>query len=72
VLVLLGLVTANLPRNVKLLLLSPALYFSIVHAATIGSLRYRIPAEPPMAILAAVFLVTNLAGLDGWRRAPDA
>lgn len=72
VLVLLGLATANLPRTVKILLLSPAIYFSIVHAATIGSLRYRIPSEPPMAVLAAAFLATNLAARDSWRRPPDA
>ena len=71
VLVLLGLAAGNLPRSAKILLLSPAIYFSIVHAATIGSLRYRIPAEPPMAILAAAFLVTNVAARDGWRRSPD-
>lgn len=70
VLVVLGLVTANVPRSAKILLLSPALYFSIVHAATIGSLRYRIPAEPPMAVLAAAFLVTKLAAGDTWRRSP--
>jgi 4-amino-4-deoxy-L-arabinose transferase-like glycosyltransferase len=72
VLVLLGLATSNLSRSVKILLLSPAIYFSIVHAATIGSLRYRIPAEPPMAVLAAAFLVTTLAARDTWRRSPDA
>lgn len=38
---------------VKLLLLAPALYFTIAHAVTVGSMRYRAPCEAPMAVLAA-------------------
>jgi hypothetical protein len=56
-LVLLGLCWGDCPRRTKLFLLTPAIYFSIVHALTVGSLRYRIPAEPPMAVLAAAFIV---------------
>ncbi|HWB54943.1 MAG TPA: hypothetical protein VG722_12145 [Tepidisphaeraceae bacterium] len=37
----------------KLLLLSVPIYFAFVHAFSIGSLRYRMPAEPFLAILAA-------------------
>ena len=57
VLVLLGLWWGEIPRGAKFFLLTPALYFSIVHALTVGSLRYRIPAEPPMAVVAAAFIV---------------
>lgn len=51
--VLIGLIWGDMSRTVKLFLLAPAVYFSIVHALTVGSLRYRIPAEPPMAVIAA-------------------
>ena len=40
-------------RNVLLLAL-PALYFTLVHAVSVGSLRYRVPVEPQLAILAAM------------------
>lgn len=50
---IIGLWNFGLPRSAKILLLLPAIYFSCVHATTIGSLRYRVPVEPPIAILAA-------------------
>jgi len=40
-------------RAAKALLLMPALYFTLIHAASVASLRYRLPAEPLMAIVAA-------------------
>lgn len=43
----------RLPRAGKVFLILPAIYFSIGHAASVGSLRYRVPAEPFLAILAA-------------------
>src|SRR5207248_10822284 len=53
-LVLAGLVTARaLGRPVKVLLMLPALYFTVVHAISVGSLRYRLPAEVPMAVIGA-------------------
>jgi hypothetical protein len=45
----------------KMFLLMPAVYLTVIHALSVGSLRYRIPAEVPMAVLAAC----GLAGL--WR-----
>jgi hypothetical protein len=33
---------------------------------TVGSLRYRIPAEPPMAVIAAS--VVALPAAAGWKR----
>jgi hypothetical protein len=35
------------------LTLGPVLFFSVLHAVFVGSLRYRLPAEYPMAVLAA-------------------
>ena len=53
VLILIGLWGQNLPRSAKWLLLAPLIYLVAAAALSVGSLRYRIPAEPPMAIVAA-------------------
>ncbi len=52
-LILAGLIKGRLPGATKVFLLATAIYFTAVHAASIGSLRYRLPAEPPMSILIA-------------------
>ena len=39
---------------VWLLTLGPILYFAAIHAVFVGSLRYRLPAEYPLCVLAAV------------------
>jgi Dolichyl-phosphate-mannose-protein mannosyltransferase len=52
-LVLVGLWQEILPGAAKRALLLPAVYFTIAAALSVGSLRYRIPAEGPMAIIAA-------------------
>ncbi|MDP9174814.1 MAG: glycosyltransferase family 39 protein [Planctomycetota bacterium] len=52
-LTLLGLWQGDLPRPVKQFFLLPALYFTVAAVLSVGSLRYRIPAQPPMAIVAA-------------------
>jgi hypothetical protein len=60
-LILLGLWKGALPRPAKVFLLLPAIYFTGIHALSVGSLRYRIPVEPPMAVLAgsgALALIT--------------
>jgi len=56
-LILWGLMNADLSRAGKVFLLIPAIYLSGIHMLTVGSLRYRLPAEPPMALLAAGGLV---------------
>jgi hypothetical protein len=53
-----GLFTARLPRSARWLLILPALYITAVHAMSVGSLRYRIPAEAPMAVIAAAAVPT--------------
>jgi 4-amino-4-deoxy-L-arabinose transferase-like glycosyltransferase len=52
-LVILGLCCGRLPWPVKVFLLLPAIYLTAIHAVSVGSLRYRLPAEAPMAVLAA-------------------
>lgn len=52
-LVVVALFRCNLPKNVLLFLLMPAVYFTVIHAMSVGSLRYRLPAEVPLAVLAA-------------------
>jgi 4-amino-4-deoxy-L-arabinose transferase-like glycosyltransferase len=42
-----------------LLTLGPIVYFAAIHAVFVGSLRYRLPAEYPLCVLAAV-------GLSDW------
>jgi hypothetical protein len=64
-LVIIGLIWGRLPRAAKAFLLAPALYFSIIHALTVGSLRYRVPAEPPLAVLIAGLVA---GGATPWRR----
>jgi hypothetical protein len=53
VLVVAGIFAGRLPRAALVYLLLPALYFTAVHALSVGSLRYRVPAEAPLAVLAA-------------------
>jgi hypothetical protein len=72
VLVLIGLMRrtdrgAPLSRSAKAFLLIPAIYFTAVHMLSVGSLRYRIPAEAPMAVVAASAAI--LPGVAGWKRA---
>ena len=62
VLILLGLMRSQLPRSVKFLLVVPAIYFTAVGALSVGSLRYRLPAEPPMAVLAGSVLAVRASG----------
>jgi 4-amino-4-deoxy-L-arabinose transferase-like glycosyltransferase len=48
-----GVAGQRLPIAAKVLLLLPAVYITVVHAASIGSIRYRVPADVPMAVVAA-------------------
>jgi 4-amino-4-deoxy-L-arabinose transferase-like glycosyltransferase len=45
-----------------LLTVGPILYFSAIHMVFVGSLRYRLPAEYPLAVLAGVALAGLMAG----------
>jgi 4-amino-4-deoxy-L-arabinose transferase-like glycosyltransferase len=53
-----GIASNRLPMAAKLLLLLPAIYITVVQAASVGSIRYRVPADVPMAVVAAA----------GWKR----
>jgi hypothetical protein len=69
-LVLVGLWRGRLGRAAKAFLLLPAIYFTIVHALSVGSLRYRVPAEPPLAVIAASALAAGgRTGIGAWKRA---
>ena len=69
-LVLAGLFSPSLPGTAKVFLLAPALYLTVVHALSVGSLRYRVPAEVPMAVIAAacVARVWESVRAPDWRR----
>ena len=49
----LGWVTSPMPATAKLFLAAPAAYLTLAAVLSVGSLRYRIPAEVPMAVVAA-------------------
>lgn len=72
-LVLGGLVSPSLPGTAKVFLLAPALYLTLVHAMSVGSLRYRVPAEVPMAVMAAacVARLWESVRTPDWRRAGE-
>jgi hypothetical protein len=59
-LILLGLIRGQLPWRARLFLLLPAVYFTVIHGLTVGSLRYRMPMAAPMAVLAACGLAALL------------
>ena len=67
VLVILGVLRSTLPRSAKVFLLAPAIYLTVAHAVSVGSLRYRIPAEVPMAVVAAAGCRPTVD--RSWRRA---
>ncbi len=60
-LIALGLWFGSPGLSAKVFLLLPAIYFTVAHALSVGSLRYRIPADVPMAIVAAAG-VSRLGG----------
>ena len=49
---LIGWFTSPMPATAKLFLAAPAVYLTFAAALSVGSLRYRIPAEVPMAVVA--------------------
>ena len=59
-LVILGLFYGGLPRGAKVFLLLPAIYITVIHAMSVGSLRYRLPAEPMLAIIACSVLARSV------------
>ncbi len=54
---LVGLFSRRLNRRAKLLLTMPALVVTLGQAMTVGSIRYRMPAEATLAVLAGVGMV---------------
>jgi 4-amino-4-deoxy-L-arabinose transferase-like glycosyltransferase len=66
VLTAIGLWRAVLPRSAKMYLMLPALYVTVAAAISVGSLRYRLPADVPMAVVAA----SALTGLTSPRERP--
>jgi len=72
-LVVAGLFSPSIPISAKVFLLTPAIYLTIVHAASVGSLRYRIPADVPMAVVGAACVARLLESVRApqWRRAAE-
>jgi 4-amino-4-deoxy-L-arabinose transferase-like glycosyltransferase len=55
-LTLAGIFMRKLSLPAKVYLLGPAIYLTAIHALSVGSLRYRLPADVPMAVVAASLL----------------
>lgn len=53
-----GLLILRRRGRALLILLSPALYFSLVHMVFVGSVRYRVPVMPLVFVLSAVTLAS--------------
>lgn len=51
----------NFSSGAAIYCLLPALYFTVVHGMSVGSLRYRLPADPPMAVVAASCIATPMS-----------
>jgi hypothetical protein len=66
-LIVAGLWFGTPPTSAKVFLLLPAIYFTAVHAMSVGSLRYRVPADVPMAVVAAA----SIALVSRLERIPD-
>ena len=63
-----GLTFSELPWRARLFLIAPAILITLMHSVTIGSLRYRLPAEPLLAVLAASgALRSSPSALEGRR-----
>lgn len=70
-LVLLGLWRGEMAKMAKLFLLAPVFYFTLIHGLTVGSARYRIPVEAPLAVLAAAGLTSAWVMMQHRRRASE-
>jgi 4-amino-4-deoxy-L-arabinose transferase-like glycosyltransferase len=53
-----GLMRKELTGSAKLVLSLPAIYLTVAAVLSVGSLRYRIPAEAPMAVVAGCGLLS--------------
>jgi 4-amino-4-deoxy-L-arabinose transferase-like glycosyltransferase len=60
-----GIYRARRAWRIVLLLLAPVIYYSLMHMIFVGSIRYRIPVDLFLIILAAY----ALSGWFGWREA---
>jgi hypothetical protein len=65
-LALVGLFFSDLPRSGKAFLLAPAAYLTLIHMLSVGSLRYRLPADPALAVLAAAGLFAIVSAAVSW------
>jgi hypothetical protein len=59
-LTLVALYTGSLPRAAKIFLMLPAIYLTASAAMSVGSLRYRVPGEVFLAIVAASVSVASV------------
>jgi hypothetical protein len=65
VLCIVGLFSRRLNRRAKLLLTMPALVVTLGQVMTVGSIRYRMPAEATLAVLVGVGVVETVQKVRG-------
>ncbi len=66
-----GLLSARLSRPAKLFLLLPAMFFTCVHMMSVGSIRYRVPVEPLLSVMAAAGLSAVASVVGIWEGRPQ-
>jgi hypothetical protein len=71
VLIIVGVRLGSAARAAKAYLLAPAAYFTVVHAVSVGSIRYRVPADVPMAILAGIGAARLVASMSRKKPLPE-
>jgi hypothetical protein len=59
-----------LPGRVKLFLIAPALLITLMHAVSVGSIRYRFPLDAPLSVLAASALAGRSRGVESTEDEP--
>jgi hypothetical protein len=66
-----GVWRGRIGPGAKVLLLLPALYFTVGAILSVGSLRYRVPAEPFLAVLAGSGAAAIWLGTAHEKKGPD-
>jgi len=67
-----GIFWGRMRRQTKMLLMIPVLYFTVLHALFLGSVRYRVPLMPEVCVLAACGASVLRKGEEAGQRSAEA